>query len=209
MCSIFRRLQFVRLWLNYWKQIIKIKPHLGPGGPTPPLGPSGPLCENVKSSAFEMFLSTWGPSIPGNPDGPSGPGGPGGPLGPGINLGSTSLQWWECYAESQTIFVWLDIEAQKRFLTAACWWRGGRGVQPRDARRARWTWEIIAEAEEKHFSKQKFWPFIRSVQCPWLLTKRYLCDLNDATLADDDGYSKLMELWLLLGHWKLMYLLTS
>ena len=101
-----------------------------------------------------MFLSTWGPSIPGNPDGPSGPGGPGGPLGPGINLGSTSLQWWECYAESQTIFVWLDIEAQKRFLTAACWWRGGRGVQPRDARRTRWTWEIIAEAEEKRFSKQ-------------------------------------------------------
>ena len=59
MCSIFRRLQFVRLLLNYWrKKIIKIKPHLGPGGPTPPLGPSGPLCENVKSSAFEMFLST-------------------------------------------------------------------------------------------------------------------------------------------------------
>ena len=207
MCSIFRRLKFVRLWLNYWKKIIKIKPHLGPGGPTPPLGPSGPLCENVKSSAFEMFLSTWGPSIPGNPDGPSGPGGPGGPLGPGINLGSTSLQWWECYAEIQTIFVWLDIEAQKRFLTAACWWRGGRGVQPRDARRARWTWEIIAEAEEKHFSKQKFWPFLFSAHDYWLTGIFATWMLRPWLMMME--YSKLMELWLLLGQWKLMYLLTS
>ena len=43
-------------------------------------------------------------------------------------------------SESEVI---LDVETEQGFLAAAGRGGGGRGVQPRDARRTRWAWVIL------------------------------------------------------------------